>query len=82
LQNSLIYFAHLSHGLETPASQAGQGVAMVVGRLATSMFRFVRGASDDAEAAEIIALLDQLPALAAPAAVREDIAALRARMAA
>jgi signal transduction histidine kinase/CheY-like chemotaxis protein len=78
LHNSLAYFAHLSHQLGTPTSQADQGVAILVGRLANDMFRFVGGSSDDAEAAEVATLLDQLSALAAPAALREDIDALRA----
>ena len=60
LQNSLTYFAHLSRELGTSTSQAGQAVAMVVGRLANGMFRFIGGSSDDAEAAEVAALLDKL----------------------
>ena len=78
LQNSLTYFGHLSRELGTPTSQAGQAVAMAVGRLANRMFRFVGGSSDDAEEAEVAALLDQLSILAAPAALRNDIDALRA----
>ncbi|MGE0119437.1 MAG: two-component system VirA-like sensor kinase [Dongiaceae bacterium] len=78
LQNSLAYFAHLSQRLVSPASQADQGLAMLVGRLANRMFRFVGSPSDDAEAAEAAALLARLSAVAAPAAVAEDIAALRA----
>ena len=42
------------------------------------MFRFIGGWSDDVEAAEVAALLDELSSLAAPAALRDDIAALRA----
>ena len=78
LQNSLSYFAHLGSRLSVPTSQAGQPVAMAVGKLANRMFRFVGGASDDAERAEVAALLNQLSTLAAPAALREDIAVLRA----
>jgi signal transduction histidine kinase/ActR/RegA family two-component response regulator len=78
LQNSLTYFAHLSRRLATSTSQAGQNVALVVGRLTNSMSRFVGASSDAAEAAEVAALLDKLSILAAPAGLRGDIAALRA----
>ena len=78
LQNSLTYFAHLSRALGTPTSQAGQDVAIVVGRLANSMFRFVGGSPDEVEGAEVAALLDQLSTVAAPAALRQDIDVLRA----
>jgi signal transduction histidine kinase/ActR/RegA family two-component response regulator len=78
LQNSLTYFGHLSHELGTSTSQAGRVVAIVVARFATSMFEFIGGPSDAAETAEIAALLDKLSILAAPAALREDIVALRA----
>jgi signal transduction histidine kinase len=78
LQNSLTYFGHLSRGLGTLTTGAGQPVAMVVGRLANRMFRFIDGASGDAEEAEVTALLDRLGTLAAPAAVRNDIDVLRA----
>ena len=60
LQNSLTYFAHLSRELGTPRAKPAKPVAMVVGRLANRMFRFVGGSSGDAEAAEVAALLDQL----------------------
>jgi signal transduction histidine kinase len=78
LQNSLTYFGHLSSGLGSPTNEAGQTVAMAVGRLANRMFRFVGGASDDAEGAEVAALLDQLSTLDAPASLRQDIDVLRA----
>jgi signal transduction histidine kinase/ActR/RegA family two-component response regulator len=78
LQNSLSYFAHLSSVLSTPASEAGQTVAMAVGRLGSRMLRFVGGSSDADERAEIAALLDELPTLAAPARLRDDIEVLRA----
>jgi signal transduction histidine kinase/CheY-like chemotaxis protein len=78
LRNSLAYFEYLSRELNAPNSPAGEAVAAVVGRLATSMFRFAGGASDDDEAAKVAALLDRLPALAAPADIRKDAAALRA----
>ena len=77
LRNSRIYFAHLSRALGASTSQAGQDVAATVGRLATSMLRFVGGSSNDAATAEVAALLDELSVLAAPATPREDIAALR-----
>ncbi len=79
LQNSLAYFGHLSRRLGAPTSQAGEAVAMAVGKLAGSMFRLVRGVSDDAAAAEITKELDQLPALVpAPDPRADDIAALHA----
>jgi signal transduction histidine kinase len=78
LQNSLTYFGHLSRALGTPTSQAGQEAAVMVGRLANSMFRFVGGSPGENEEAEVAALLDQLSAVAAPAALRQDIDVLRA----
>src|SRR5919106_4405244 len=78
LQNSLTYFGHLSGELGTSTSRAGQAVAMAVGRLANGMFRFAGGPSGDVERAEVAALLDKLSILAAPAALRDDIDALRA----
>lgn len=77
LRNSLVYFAYLSEKLATPKGEAGQAVAMAVGRLASAMFRFV-GSSNDEEAAEVAASLEQLSALAPPVDLREDTAALRA----
>ena len=53
-------------------------MALVVGRLANSMFRVVGGSAEEAETAEAAALLDKLPILAAPAALRDDVTALRA----
>jgi signal transduction histidine kinase/ActR/RegA family two-component response regulator len=78
LQNSLTYFGHLSHELGKSTTQAGQVVAIVVARLANSMFQFIGASSDETETAEVAALLDKLSILAAPAGLREDIAALRA----
>ena len=78
LRNSLTYFGHLSRELGTSTSQAGEDLAIVIGRLANSMFRFVGGSSDDAETAAVAALLERLSILAAPAGLRDDIAALRA----
>ena len=78
LRNSLTYFGHLSRELGTSTSQAGEDLALVVGRLANSVFRFVGGSADDAETAEVAALLDKLSILAAPAALRDDVTALRA----
>jgi signal transduction histidine kinase/CheY-like chemotaxis protein len=79
LRNSRAYFAHLSRGLGASTGQAGQDMASAVGRLATSMLRFVDGPPDEAATAEVAALLDEFSALAAPAAaLREDFAALRA----
>ncbi len=78
LQNSLTYFGYLSHELGTPPRPAGEAAAMVVGELANRMFRFVGSSSDAAERAEVAASLDQLAALAVPAALQDDIAALRA----
>jgi signal transduction histidine kinase/CheY-like chemotaxis protein len=77
LRNSLTYFGHLSHELGRSTTQAGQVVAVVVARLANSMFQFIGGSSDRAEAAEVAALLDKISILATPAALREDIVALR-----
>lgn len=78
LRNSLSYFAYVSEQLAARKSEADQAVAMAVGRLASAMFRFVGPASSDAEAAEVAASLDQLSALAVPADLRDDIAALSA----
>jgi signal transduction histidine kinase/ActR/RegA family two-component response regulator len=78
LRNSLSYFAYLSEQLVTPDSESGQAVAMVVGRLASAMFRFVGSAPNAAAAAEVAAALDELSMQAVPDAVREDTAALRA----
>jgi signal transduction histidine kinase/CheY-like chemotaxis protein len=78
LRNSLTYFGHLSRELGMSTSQAGEDIALVVGRLANSVFRFVGGSADDAETAEVAALLDKLSILAAPAALRDDVTALRA----
>ena len=77
LQNSLTYFGRLSRELGTSTSEAGQVVAIMVARLANSMFAFIGGRSDETETAEVAALLDKISILAAPAALREDIAALR-----
>jgi signal transduction histidine kinase len=77
LHNSLAYFGHLSNELGKSTSEAGQVVAIAVARLANSMFSFIGGPSDQAEAAEVAALLDKISILAAPAALRDDIAALR-----
>jgi signal transduction histidine kinase/ActR/RegA family two-component response regulator len=78
LRNSLTYFGHLSRALGTSTSQAGEDMAIVVGRLANSVFRFVGGSADAPESAEVAALLDKLSILAAPAALRDDVTALRA----
>jgi signal transduction histidine kinase len=78
LHNSLTYFGHLSRRLSTLTSEAGQPVAMAVGRLASRMFGFIGGSSGDVEEAEVTALLDQLETLAAPTAVQNDIEVLRA----
>jgi signal transduction histidine kinase/CheY-like chemotaxis protein len=78
LRNSLTYFGHLSRELGMSTSQAGEDIALVVGRLANSVFRFVGGSADDAETAEVAALLDKLSILAAPAVLRDDVTALRA----
>lgn len=78
LRNSLTYFGHLSRELGTSTSQAGEDIALVVGRLVNSVFRFVGGSTDDAETAEVAALLDKLSILAAPAALRDDVTTLRA----
>lgn len=65
LQNSLTYFGLLSRELGTSTSEAGQVVAIVVARLANSMFSFMGGWSDEDETAEVAALLDKLAILAA-----------------
>lgn len=78
LRNSLSYFAYLSEQLVTPASEPGQAVAMVVGRLASAMFRFVGSASNDDAAAEVVSSLDELSMQAMPDDLREDTAALHA----
>ena len=78
LRNSLTYFGHLSRELGASTSQAGEDVALAVGRLANSVFRFVGGSADAAERAEFAALLDKLSVLAAPAALSDDVTALRA----
>jgi signal transduction histidine kinase/ActR/RegA family two-component response regulator len=77
LHNSLTYFGYLSSELGTSTTEAGQVVAIAVARLANSMFSFIGGSSDEAETAEVAALLDKLAILAAPAALRDDIAALQ-----
>ena len=77
LRNSLAYFGHLSRGLGKPTSPAAEGVAVVVGELANSMFRFAGGSSDDDARADVATLLDQLSTLAAPVALRDDVAVLR-----
>ena len=66
LRNSLTYFGHLSRELGTSTSEAGEDMAIVVGRLANSMFRVVGGSADEAAPAEAAALLDRLSILAAP----------------
>jgi signal transduction histidine kinase/ActR/RegA family two-component response regulator len=81
LRNSLTYFGHLSRELGTSTSQTGEDLAIVVGKLANSMFRVVGGSADEAARAEAAALLDRLSILAAPAAHRDDIAALRSHSA-
>ena len=78
LRNSLAYFAYLSEQLVVPGSEPGQAVAMVVGRLASAMFRFVGSASNAAAAAEVAAALDELSVQAVPADLRDDTDALRA----
>ncbi len=78
LHHSLIYVGHLSRQLVDPTSDAGQAVALAVGRLANRMFRFAVGARDEVEAAQVAASLDELASLAAPAALRDDIDVLRA----
>ena len=52
LRNSRAYFAHLSRRLGLSTGQAGQDVAVVVGRLATSMLRFVDGSPNAAATAD------------------------------
>ena len=49
LRNSLTYFGHLSRELGASTSQAGEDMALAVGRLANSVFRFVGGSADAAE---------------------------------
>ena len=53
LRNSLTYFGHLSRELGTSTSQAGEEMALAVGRLANSVFRLVGGSADEAETAEV-----------------------------
>src|SRR5260370_35575529 len=62
-------------------SDPGKAVAMVVGRLASALFRFVGSASTDAEAGEVAAALDELSVQPVPDDLREDTAALRAHSA-
>jgi signal transduction histidine kinase/ActR/RegA family two-component response regulator len=81
LRNSLAYFAYLSEQLVVPASEPGQAVAMVVGRLASAMFRFLGAASNAAAAAEVAASLDELSVQAVPADLRADTSALAAHAA-
>jgi signal transduction histidine kinase/ActR/RegA family two-component response regulator len=81
LRNSVSYVTYLSEQLVMPTSEPGQAVAMVVGRLASTMFRFVGSASNDAEAAEVAAALDELSVQPVPDDLREDTAALRAHSA-
>ena len=81
LRNSLAYFAYLSEQLVVPASEPGQAVAMVVGRLASAMFRFVGSTSSNAAAAEVAASLDELSVQAVPDDLRADSAALGAHAA-
>ena len=78
LRNSLSYFAYLSERLVMPGSEPDRAVAMVVGRLASAMFRFVDSTSNDAEAAAVAAALDELSVQAVPDDRHADIAALRA----
>ena len=78
LRNSLSYFAYLSERLVMPGSGPDRAVAMVVGRLASAMFRFADSTSNDAEAAAVAAALEELSAQAVPDDLREDTAALRA----
>jgi signal transduction histidine kinase/CheY-like chemotaxis protein len=78
LRNSLAYFAYLSEQLTMPTSEPGQAVAMVVGRFASAMFRFVGSASSDAAAADVAASLDELSVQPVPADLRDDTEALRA----
>jgi signal transduction histidine kinase/ActR/RegA family two-component response regulator len=77
LRNSLSYFAYLSEQLVMPSSEPGQPVAMVVGRLASAMFRFVGSAPSTAGAAEVAAALDELSVQAVPNDLRDDTDALR-----
>jgi signal transduction histidine kinase/ActR/RegA family two-component response regulator len=78
LRNSLAYFAYLSEQLTMPTSEPGQAVAMVVGRFASAMFRFVGSASSDGATAEVAASLDELSVQPVPADLRDDTEALRA----
>ena len=78
LRNSQAYFAHLSRSLGTSTSQAGKDAAVMAGRLAISMLRFVGSSSDGAATSEVAALLHELSALAAPADIQTDIATLHA----
>jgi signal transduction histidine kinase/ActR/RegA family two-component response regulator len=78
LRNSLSYFSYLSEKLVTAGSDRDRPVALVVGRLASAMFRFVGSASNDAKAAAVAAALDELAAQAVPDDLHEDTAALRA----
>ncbi len=78
LRNSLSYFAYLSERLVMSGSEPDRTVAMVVGRLASAMFRFVDSTSNDAEAAAVAEALDELSAQAVTDDLREDAAALRA----
>ena len=78
LRNSLFYFAYLSDRLVMPGSGPVRPVAMVVGRLASAMLRFVHSTSNDAEAAAVAEALDELSAQAVPDDLHEDATALRA----
>ena len=77
LHNSVAHFANVSSRLGTPIDKSGEAVAMIVGRLANHMYRFVGSSSDDVEAREVTALLTELSAVTAPASLREDIVTLR-----
>jgi signal transduction histidine kinase/ActR/RegA family two-component response regulator len=81
LRNSVSYFAYLSEQLVMPTSEPGQAVAMVVGRLASAMFRFLGSAANEAEAAEVAAALDELSVQPVPDDLRDDTDALRAHSA-
>jgi signal transduction histidine kinase/CheY-like chemotaxis protein len=78
LHNSVAHFANVSGRLGTLADKGGQTVAMIVGRLANRMYRFVGSSSDTAEASKITVLLTELSAVTVPAGLRDDIVALRA----
>jgi len=78
LRNSLSYFAYLSEQLVMPTSESGRDVAMVVGRLASAMFRFGGSPSNDAAAAEVAAALEELSVQPVPDDLGDDTAALRA----